>query len=78
MHVVAGRGDGFREQMPRGVGAALAEQLAARLEHLFGSALPLGERRAGAIDIGPGAGMAAVEKQDARPEMDRVFVRLLK
>ena len=44
------------------------------MHQLFGPALPLGERAAGAFDVRPGPGVAAVEEQDAPPDVDGFLV----
>src|SRR5207249_4259685 len=53
---------------------AAAERLDAVLQQFFGFALSLGQGAAGALDVGAGAGMAAIEEEDARPDVDRVVV----
>src|SRR5258706_16127409 len=37
-------------------------------------ALPLGNRASRALDVGPGAVVVALEKDDARPDVDGLFV----
>ena len=44
------------------------------MQQLFGLALPLGQRAARALDVGAGAAVAAVEEDDARPDVDRLLV----
>ena len=44
------------------------------LQQLFGLALPLGQRAARAFDVGAGTRVVAIEKQRARPDVDRLFV----
>ena len=72
--IVSRRGDGLGQQVTRRVGLAAIEQRPARLEHLFGVTLLFAERRPGAIDVGAGPRVRAIQEQDARPEMNRVFV----
>jgi hypothetical protein len=44
------------------------------VEQLFRFALALGERPARALDVGPRAGVSPVEKQHARPDVNRLLV----
>ena len=59
---------------PRGVRLAALEGRGAGLDQLLPLALALGDRAARALDVGAGAGVAAVEEQDARPDVDRELV----
>ena len=72
--VVARRRHGFGQQVPGGFGPSLLEQIVARLEHFLRLAVTLGEGRAGAIDVGAGARVVAIEEEDARPDVNRFFV----
>ena len=50
------------------------ERLDALMQHRLRLPLQLGLRTARAIDIGPRAIVMPIEEQDARPEIDRLFV----
>src|ERR1043166_8274093 len=56
------------------IGLAALEQILTGLEHLVGMSLTLGKRRPCPIDIRAGTGMRSIEEQNARPDVDRVFV----
>ena len=62
------------QQPARFVAVAALERRDAVLQQLFGLALPLGQRAARALDVGARARVAAIEKQRARPDVDRVLV----
>ena len=51
---------------------AVVERLQSLVHERFGFALPLGLRAAGAVDVGPGAIVGAIEEQHARPDVDRL------
>jgi glutamate formiminotransferase / 5-formyltetrahydrofolate cyclo-ligase len=80
----AKHGEGFirgRTALNRGlqqaagfVSFAALERRDAVVQEFFGLALPLGERAASPLDVGAGAGVVAIEKQRARPDVDRGFV----
>ncbi len=53
---------------------AAGKHLGRRVEDLVGAALPLGQRRPRAADVGARPGMRAIEKQHARPDMNGVVV----
>src|SRR5207247_4273925 len=46
----------------------------AGLQELLRLALALGERASRPFDVRPGTGMAAIQKQRPRPDVDRLFV----
>ena len=60
-----------RRASPR---VAAVERGHAALQQFLGLPLPLGERAARPIDVRARAGVAAVEKQRARPDVDGEFV----
>ena len=62
------------QQAARFVAVAAVERGDAVLQQLFGLALPLGQRAARPLDVGARAGMAAVEEQRARPDVDGELV----
>ena len=62
------------QQPARFVAVAATERGDAVLQQLFGFALPLGQRAAGALDVGARARVAAIEKQRARPDVDGLLV----
>ena len=62
------------QQPARFVAVAAVERGDAVLQQLFRFALPLGQRAARALDVGAGARVAAIEKQRARPDVDRLLV----
>ena len=66
--------DGRRQQSPRIRHLAAVKRRGAAMQQLFALPLPLGQRAPRAIDVGAGPRMAAVEKEDARPDVDRVLV----
>ena len=72
--IVPGRRDCLGQHVAGRVGLAAIEQRPARLEHLFGVTLLFAQRRPRSIDVGASPGVCAVEKQDARPEMNRILV----
>ena len=57
------------QQPPRIRRVAALERRGSRLQQLP-FALPLGDRATGTFDVGASAGVAAVEKEDARPNAD--------
>ncbi len=54
-------------------GLAAVERGQAAVEQLFRLALPLSHGASGALDVRAGACVAAVEKQCARPDVDRLL-----
>ena len=50
------------------------KRLDALVEHGFGFALSLGLSTARPLDVSAGAAVVPIEKQDARPEIDGLFV----
>ena len=66
--------DGRRQQRSRDAGVAALERRGARVQQLLAFALTLGDGAAGALDVGPGARMAAIEEQDPRPDADGELV----
>jgi hypothetical protein len=60
------------EQAPRPIDVAVVERLQALMHEGFRLALPFGLSAAGAVDIGAGAVVGAVEEQDAGPDVHRV------
>src|SRR6185436_15232986 len=66
--------DGGIQQVARGVGTAVLECLGAAMQQLVRLALALGLRAARTIDVRAGTRVAAIEKQDARPDVNGLFV----
>src|SRR5438128_992702 len=62
------------EQPPCFSAVAALECRDATVQQFFGLALAFGERAPGPLDVGVSARMAAVQKQRARPDVDRVLV----
>ena len=62
------------QQAPRLAAVAALERRDAALQQLLGLPLPLGQRAARPLDVRAGARVAAIEKQRARPDVDRVLV----
>ncbi len=53
---------------------ALVKRLDALMKNSFGFALPLGLGAPRPLDVGAGAAVVPIEEQDARPEIDGLFV----
>ena len=66
--------DGGPQQPRRLRGLAAVERGDAGVQQLFRFAKLLGERAAGTVDVGSRPGMAPIEKQHPRPDVDRLFV----
>jgi hypothetical protein len=66
--------DGRLQQSPRFSCIATAERRRAAVQQFLRLPLALGERAARALDVRPRAGMAAVEKQRACPDVDGELV----
>ena len=66
--------DGGLNQPPGFVALTALERGHTALEQLLGFAQPLGRRAARAIDVGAGPRVAAIQKERARPHVDRLFV----
>ena len=66
--------DGGIQQVARGVGTAVLECLGASMQQLVRLALALGLRAPRTIDVRAGPRVAAIEKQDARPDVNGLFV----
>ena len=47
------------------------------MQNLVRTTLALGERRTRAVDIGAGPGVGAIEKEDARPEVNGFLIPAL-
>src|SRR5262249_42477265 len=62
------------QQPPRGLGIAARERGGAVVDELLSLALTLGDRAARALDVGAGAGVAAVEEEHPGPDIDRQLV----
>ena len=60
----------------RRAGVAAVERRTAGVQQLVALALPLGDRAAGPLDVGAGPGVAAIDEQHARPDVDRELVLL--
>ena len=71
--IVAGRGDRLGEQVPRGGGLSLREQIVAFLQHRLGAPLPFGHRASRPIDVRPRTRMRSVEEQHTGPEVHCLF-----
>ena len=63
---------GYCQAAQPALAAALHEY--PRVQQLVPFALAFGDRRAGALDVGPGPRVAAVEKEHPRPDVDRELV----
>ncbi len=66
--------DGGLQQTTRLARLAAIEGRDAVVQQFLGLALPFGERAASPFDVGAGTRMVAVEKQRARPDVDRLIV----
>ena len=66
--------DGRRDQRTGFTRVAAIEREKAAVQQFVPMALALGDRAAGAFDVGPGTGMAAIDEQDACPDVDRLLV----
>ena len=62
------------QQRPGDTGFAAIESSHAGLDKLIAFALSFGNGTAGAIDVGLGAGVAAIEEEHPRPNADRELV----
>ena len=62
------------QQAPCFASVAAAERRGAVVQQFLGLPLPLGQRAARPLDVRARAGMAAIEKQRARPDVDGVLV----
>ncbi len=62
------------DEPARAFGVAPVERGTAGVQQFIALALPLGDRAAGPLDVGAGTGMAAVDEEHARPDVDREFV----
>jgi len=74
LHVVAASGVCLGQDLTGRIRLAAFEEFAARLEHFIRAPLQFRERRPGAVNVGSGAGVAPVQKQNPGPQMDGVFV----
>jgi len=66
--------DGGGQQAPGGVRFAALEGLLARVDELLGFALAFRDGAARALDVGTRPRVAAIEKEDARPDVDGQLV----
>ena len=70
---VGSSADRILEESPRLHRLAAVERGQAAIQQLLGLALPLGHGAPGTFDVRARPGMAAVEKQRAGPDVDRLF-----